>query len=381
MRATSLRWLGVALVLGVVVTLGFSSGCGSSSPAPQSAVQTFIPHLVTFCQYDYQNFGGDPTNPTAPIPPLNAPNSPFGGALVQFNAPPGMYFLNSLIQNGTTEWQIENLPLISPGGQVEFRVPIALDDFQAVPNENVPFLNHATELTTLPLPLPPTNFLTAPVLDYLVEFQTGIQNAVVPVPDPPSQPFKFAYTLGSLFSYTTGGHAVYTNQECGRNECGPAAVSNSLKTIGVGTDAQNSIAACKGLTGWTAGGVPANWPVGKGAATAGAPYNLTTTVHKPGATAAERIQLFCDILDALAAGKDVEVDNPTHVAMVVSATKVTIGGTTYYVLNVAHDTSQGAAGGVVTEPLFYDPASNKFFGGTAGFFHNSILDQFTIEAK
>lgn len=372
-------YLAVCLVCAFAWMVAGGCGGGGGTPAPRQ--QEFIPFGVTFCQYDYQGFGGDPLNLTTPVPPFSQPNTEFGGALLQFDAPPGTYWFNTLIQNGTTEWQIQNLPLVAPGGPFEVRLPIDLSDFQSAPGQDVSQLNHASALSVLPLPDPPTDFLTAPVLDYSIDFQTGIRGVLVPAPGPASQPFQISYSFGGLFSIDAGGHGTFTNQECGKNECCPAAVSNSLRTIGVGTDAQNDIETCKGLTEWDADGVAVDWPVAKGAATAGAPYNIDTNVIKPGATEADRIQMFCDIIDALKAGKDVEVDNPWHVAMVTSAAKITIGGKTYYVLHVAHDTSQGKAGGVVNEPIFYDPATNMFSGGTAGFFPGSILCQFTIESK
>ena len=63
-------------------------------------------------------------------------------------------------------------------------------------------------------------------------------------------------------------------------------------------------------------------------------------------------------------------------AAIVGITKLANGK---YAIDVAHDTSQGKAGGTKTETTTFDPATNSFSGGT--FLDGTKLDQFVIECR
>lgn len=212
---------------------------------------------------------------------------------------------------------------------------------------------------------------------------------------PPSVDHPFIYDFPvEIPTFECGMHAKFTNQECGKNECCPAAVSNSLKTIGVSTapgpmnmppGGPLEIDDMKGPTQWNANGCPIMWFTNKGAALM-ASHGVTTTstalstAMTPAGTAA-RTQTICDMLDALNAGKDVEVQNGHHIAMVTGIWKITIGGKTSYFVAVAHDTNQGNPGGTLNETLGYDPSTNTLSGGVAGFFPGTSPTHFTVETK
>ena len=361
------RWIRWASALLLTLMVGACGGGSKKSPAepvffPLSGAMVY--------QYDFVDYGA-----------LNLNFTQYGGIHYQLDLPVGDYFLNAVIpQPSGHAWQVHNLPVHAPGGRFDFVVAIDLSQVQPAPGAMVPQLDHASTLSDLPLTQPPLDFETVPVIGHPITFETGIIGGV-PVAAPPNPPMVFEYD-GVSFSVDTAGHDTFVNQDCGKNECTPTAVSNSMKTIGVGTDAQNSIATIKPIVQWGANGAPVRWDINKAAQTAGAPYNLTTTRLDPKADTREaRIQKLCQAQEALRAGSDVEMDNPWHTAMVTRITKTTSGGTTKYYIWVAHDTVQGTAGGTKEEPLEYDPSTNRLSGGTAGFFNGSIIDQWVIEAK
>ena len=125
---------------------------------------------------------------------------------------------------------------------------------------------------------------------------------------------------------------------------------------------------------------PIDWFTNKGASLL-ASHGVTTATTAVPATEAGRITTLDDMLKALNDGKDVEVQNGHHIAMVTGVWKLTIGGRTSYFIDVAHDTKQGSAGGTVNEMLEYDPATNTFSGGVPGFFPGTSPTHFTVETK
>jgi hypothetical protein len=160
--------------------------------------------------------------------------------------------------------------------------------------------------------------------------------------------------------------SVIVNQECGNNECAPAAISNSLKTLQKLNPTQNQgldvgIGTIKGACGWTAGGSPAGTPDN-----AGAWWNLKKKWmnDRPGYPVQTDIvsdkSKFDDIIKAIRAGKDVELRVPGHVVMVTGIIKLANGE---YILEIAHDSDQtDNAKGTQTELIKYDPVTNTFSG-------------------
>lgn len=365
----------------VLVLLLVSSACGSSGGGGGRADPVNEFHAFAgFVYYQYDFVNVEP-------PVLNAANTAYGGVLYQLDLPAGNYFLNTTTQSQTaTQWQVRNLPVTTPGGPYQFYVSIDLGGFQQNPNDNVQQIDQVSTISTLPLLDTTFDFTTVNVFDETLSFGSGKFDpgggrAPVVIAPPNGQKYTFVWD-GMSVEVDTAGHGAFTNQECGISECVPAAVSNSLKTIGVAAGS-NDISDARGLVGFNpagGGGSPARWDLTKAAGTAGAPYNLNTTQLDPkGDNAAGRIQKICQAKDALANGADVEIDSPSHCAMVTRITKTTSGGTTKYYIWVAHDTNQGNAGGTKQEVMEYDPATNMFSGGM--WFDGNVCDQIIIETK
>ena len=374
------RYFLTALAVVVLAVVCLSACGGSDGGGAQQPTQTFFNVGANFCQYHYLDFG----------PNTDIPDSPFGGATLAFDLPVGPYFFNCVIQaTSSIEWQIKNLPVFGRGVPTELCVPIDWTAVQRDMGPQVLQVDTAFTLSSLPLTLPPDAIQLLPVQPYALNYAEGIVNAVIPtVPAIVEQPFIFDFPVETP-KFECGMHVTFTNQECGVNECCPAAVSNSMKTIGVSTAAGPGgvppggpleINDMKGPTQWGAGGTPIDWFTNKGASLM-ASHGVTTATTAVPATEAGRITTICDMLKALNDGKDVEVQNGHHIAMVTGVWKLTIGGKTSYFVEVAHDTNQGASGGTVNEMLEYDPATNTFSGGVPGFFPGTSPTHFTVETK
>ena len=166
----------------------------------------------------------------------------------------------------------------------------------------------------------------------------------------------------------------FPNQDCGLRECAPAAISNSLMFLNAEhnlgwTADQMAIDATKLLTDWRPGGAPGHvffvpWWQTKTMLAGMPPYNLNTDVLKDDGTEADRIDDFCEALEAIKMKRDVEFRIDGHVATLMGVIKSTEAGKTMITLTVAHDTVQGAPGGTREEVVLYDPATNTFTGGT-----------------
>ena len=388
MQAKMTLWTWVILAVGVLAT----SGCGAGDrenavpvggPDAQAPTQQFPAFSEGFVQFSFQSFG----------PHSNQSNTAYGGVIVTFNAPVGVYYYNCVVQSQTQEWQVKNVPLQGRGVSTSVFLPIDWTTVQGTTGTPVPVVTAGSLLSSVPLVNPPTAFTTQGVLPRNLNFDRGIEDGEWSLLLAPNQ-WPFALTppfQNPVVQY--GFHTIFVNQECGLQECVPASVSNSLKTIGVSPLSVGGglpggpleIANMKFPTGWTPRGAPRRWFDLKAPSLLASHGVTTTTSAVPvglGTLATnQRVTLVTTVLAAVVAGKDVEVQNAHHCAMVTAVRKIVYGGSVTIYIDVAHDTNQANPGGLVNETLQYDPATNLLWGGVPGYFPGTSPMFFTIEAK
>jgi hypothetical protein len=384
------NWTALYVVAALVAMPLVGCGTENNSDEDEQPQQEFFQFEVGFRQFHYENFG----------PHSNQMNSPFGGVTILHDLPPGPYFFNCAIQLAPTQnqWQLRNVPIFGHGEPAQSYLPASWAQLQnATQQMQIQMVPSGHTLSKFPLLEPPTLLPPVPVTPWPLNYDTGIENSVFPpLPLPEDTPFLFDQPVQfPTITFECGMHANFTNQDCALCECCPAAVSNSLKTIGVSTmpgpmnmppGGPLEIGDMHGPTGFMAGsGTAIDWWTTKGPALMMSHGVTTTNTPIPaGAGAgptAMRVTVLCDMLAALNAGKDVEVQNGHHIGMVTGIYKLTVDGVTTYTIDVAHDTNQGNAGGTVNETLGYDPATNMLSGGVAGFFRNTAPTHFTVETK
>lgn len=330
---------------------------------------------VNFSQIDFYLDG---------VPTLN---SDWGSVNFTFTGQdPIMYF--NLAVNGT--WQVQNIPVLSIEGEgVNQSISFAFD--LGVPSgTTVTSLNYGYTFTNTTLGSMPAETGTAVVFDQEVVIDSGVAGEAIP-PVQPAKPLVGGAAVGAV----KHAHANFPNQDCGKAECVPAAVSNSLKflnkkhNMGL-NDNDLSIAKMKNATNWglkklskAAGpGVdrviipyPPSWPD---------PHTVAGSWSFPDPNAAagqknawwqdkdaymnmtnipittENITDLSKLAAEIDAGQDVEIRGDGHVAAVVGITEL---GSGKYTIDIAHDTKQGKKGGNITQSITYNSVTNKFEGG------------------
>ena len=190
---------------------------------------------VNFSQTDFYLDG---------VPTLN---SDWGSVNFTFTGQdPIMYF--NLAANGS--WQVQNIPVLSIEGEgVNQSISFAFD--LGVPSgTTVTSLNYGYTFTNTTLGSMPAETGTAAVFDQEVVIDSGVAGEAIP-PVQPANPLVGGAVVGGV----KHAHANFPNQDCGKAECVPAAVSNSLKflnkkhNMGL-NDNDLSIAKMKNATNW-----------------------------------------------------------------------------------------------------------------------------------
>ncbi|MBN1966432.1 MAG: hypothetical protein JW910_17410, partial [Anaerolineae bacterium] len=276
----------------------------------------------------------------------------------------GVQYLNLSLDG---EWVMQNVPVRDPdaGGEVTLVVPFAVTG-DPEPGEEWVESFFDVFVTIEPLAeMPGGNYLCT-VGDGQFTMDSGEDGVALVYSGPTTDPLWWINSGYTDAAFHPWGRIV--NQDCGKNECAPAAVSNSLKMLKASNPqamsglADNDLGTgtMRGACGTSAGGSPAGPPD-----TAGAWWNL----KKAWMNARENYPIktdmvtdkskMDDIMQAIRDGKDVELRIPGHVMMVTGVVKLADGT---YVLEVAHDTNQGAAGGTVIELVKFNPATGKFSG-------------------
>lgn len=355
-------------LLPLVLVLGVAASCGSGSD-PAAPPSTLVEASVRLVQYDIARFGD-----------FVQTDSAYGGALVSFEGTEGVLFLNLALEAATApDWQLHDVPVVGGcGGPQTVHLTVDLSEVQRVlGTQDVREVACAWTLSTRPVDRMPEAFRATTVEAAGVRFESGFTAGRLAPLGPPARRPVMTLPIGEIEA-DVGCHVGFPNQESGLYECVPVAVSNSLKFLGAGVGA-NDIEDCKALTGFTGTGVDYVWADTKEAATSGPPYDLVTKVL-PGALGGQNVIFghLRQVIDALQAGHDVELNSYVHCAAVVAAAELFLPGGSLFVVHVAHDLDQGVPGGLVVESLLYDPVENGYVGGFPLVWDQHY--QFTIES-
>jgi hypothetical protein len=326
----------------------------------------------------------------------------WGSADITFMGAENIQYLNISV-NGS--WQVRNVPVLSREGVGVAQTMTYCFDLGVPPGQDLTSVEYGFTLTeTIFAAAPPTTG-TAVVFDRDVVIHSGAAGD----PIPPLQP-AHALIADEAVEPVVHAHADFPNQECGPQECIPAAVSNSMKFLndkhGLGLDeADISIEHMKTATNWgtktvaSAPGPGVDRVIDPYPEDLPDPYSVDGAWwrHDDNAAAGEKNAWWEDkqtymennnipvttrkITDIAAiaveidAGQDVELQGDWHTAAIVGITENEDGT---YSIDIAHDTEQGNEGGTVTETITYDPATGEFTG-SPGFFDGSSFQYAVVE--
>jgi len=280
------------------------------------------------------------------------PRSAWGSVVLTFVGQPKVLYFNL---NVDRQWVVRNVPVLSREGagvrqQTWFSFP--LGDCEG---ERVRRLGYGASLTPQIVARPPVIANDARVSPRPYTLRQGIRGPGIRPKQP--VPIEGAKAQGPKLA-----HRNFPNQPCRRNECVPAAISNSLRFLndkhGLNMPAgDTSIDALKRPTGWSRrGGCPDGWEDGKKAYCTAKNLPIETTVpNQPG-------QYANRIAEAIRNGCDVEIIANGHCAAVTGIQRLANGR---YSLDLTHDPRQrGRAGDGVTETVTYNPNTNTVLDGT-----------------
>jgi hypothetical protein len=275
---------------------------------------------------------------------------------------PIMYF--NLAVNGS--WQIQNIPVLSDNGVGVIQTMTYYFNLGTERGTVVTSLNYDYAFTSDILGTMPGGSNPASVGHDYIALWSGTQGALMPELTA-AEPL-----VGGEVSSQKHTHKNFPNQDCGPNECCPAAISNSLKflnkenSLGL-TDAETSIAAMKDATGWSQG-THEYWYYNKIQYMQLHNYPISTRyITDIGALATE-----------IDNGQDVEImesgyywdettktwNATTHVMCLVGIEHLKNGN---YSLDVADDMKQGIDGeGCEVRTRIYNSATNELSGGGEG---------------
>lgn len=321
---------------------------------------------VNFSQIDFYLDG---------VPTLN---SDWGSVNFTFTGQESIMYFN-LVANGS--WQVQNMPVLSIEGEgVNQSISFAFD--LGVPSgTTVTSLNYGYTFTNTTIGSMPAETETAVVFDQEVIISSGAEGVAIP----PVQPAK-PLIGGAAVSAKMFEHDNFPNQDCGWNQCCPAAVSNSLKFLNkkhkMGLNDNNlSIDKMKNATKWK---VPPR-KIGcyidhndhrpEGARNAWWEDKKAYMEKNKIPVTTRKITDLSKLIAEGAKGQDIEIVGDWHTAAVVGMTD--LGGGKYEIV-VAHDTKQNETGGTKKDKITYDPATKKFTG-SPGFFHNSSFRYAIVE--
>ncbi len=167
-------------------------------------------------------------------------------------------------------------------------------------------------------------------------------------------------------------HKDFPNQQCGKNECVPAAVSNSLqwlnrtKNLGM-DDSQLTIAKAKTYTDWKASGCPiATWYTTKDTELKKLNLPISTRKETDMEKVVKELKEGKQDVEIIETWTDGEGKKRGHCTALVSIVK---GKDGKYTLTVVDDTKQGddTAGCDKPRTYIYDPATGKIFEPGWGF--------------
>ncbi len=342
-------------------------------------VVTGLPGWIVIQQIDYS------------FEDVTVTDSAFGNVRVNFMHDPAVKYFNLTVEGG---WVIQNMPLVSWMGPGFIHSVNLSFDLNVPDGTDVSMLNNVgwsidngIQLSG-PLPMGIAYVYTGVVTGYIGKIPSSFWPPFFP--DNPK--------IGGAGPPAVCVGPYFPNKDCGKAECVPAAVSNSLEYL-QNTQGEppwgklTSTDSMKPATGWTpptaldSGGCPVNWSTQKDQHMNANGYNINTDQFPdPPALGHEATEAECDAaMAAVAAGDDVEIDGGHHVAVVTNIVKGTdASGDTIYTITVKHDTQQGQPGGCQSETVVYKPPQNgnpsDTTGGSPGFFDGDKVNGFVSES-
>lgn len=304
-------------------------------------------------------------------------DSDWGSADLTFVGTPELQYFNLSLDGF---WAVQNMPVLSNEGDGVIQTQTFNFALGVPSGTKVSSVGYGFTLSTTYHTSPPPADSTAAVGDRAVTILTGeegeslFQTPARPAIGsqfPPFSPFFLAQPVERVRrpAFNSG----VPNQEVGKNECVPGAISNSLKFLQMQglklPDAAISIDALKPATGWTPAGAstatfnPPPWWERKDQYMQdnGLPVTTTTTTSLPDALAA--LDKHCDI----------ELRVPGHAAVVTGIVPLANGD---YGIIIQHDTKQGMEGGTKSEVVIYK-ADGTLWDGSG--INGKELDRFVIE--
>jgi len=263
---------------------------------------------------------------------------------------PIIYF--NLAVNG--EWQIQNIPVLSVQGVDVDQVMAYYFDLGNEVGEILTDVTYGYALTEDTLLSMPPETHTAIVSDDIQIMSPGFGGEMPSLA--PAGPLIGALVVTEQKYY----HENFPNQDCGKNECCPAAVSNSLKFLNnrhkLGLDEDDlSIDEMKDATDWDDGcDLFKWWEEKKEYMEDDDDYPFTT----------KKVTDMDLLINEIEYGQDVEITESWikngkktgHTSCLVGISKLENGE---YKLDIAHDRQQGVDGGAEITSLTYNPNTNK----------------------
>ncbi|MCX6830264.1 MAG: dockerin type I repeat-containing protein [candidate division Zixibacteria bacterium] len=326
---------------------GNPNASSSNPDAPPVCFDIVNLPSVSFCQIDFVLDGS------------TYANSDWGKAILTHDGFDDVRYFNLNVDG---IWSLQNIPIVSVEQDVVQSIAFVFD--LGVPaGTDITSIQYGYSLTATALSTKPPISGTAAVTDCPEICYSGISGVPVPLPGPAGP-----IILGPIFlpPVVNPVHPNFPNQEAGLMECVPTAVSNSLKFLkekynldikddDISIDSLKR--GCGFIPGW---GCDADeWWKDKKAYLEEKKIPITTRKETD----------ISKLKEELEKGQDVELEGEWHCAAIVGIIRLADGR---YVILVAHDKQQGHGGGMVVEPVVYDPTTGKL-SGSPGFFDGSSL--------
>lgn len=308
------------------VFLGEDIPCGNVYCSP-------VPMALEFRQLDFVN------------DEANIQFSNWCSLLLTYESGPDMQFLNVAIESGANApnpaWQVQNMPLPSSAVAGTMETVVFNFDIGSAPGQRVTSLNFGASITPA-LVGEPVRDRNSIVTSFAITIERGepgepfVLDPAVPLIFPPDG----ALLDGEDGQVTRHRNENFPNQPCGKDECVPAAVSNSMQFLnakhGLNMPPEKiSIAKMKDATGWGPGGAPSGWWNIKDQYMKDNGYQIATTTSND-------IQ---DVITALDNNHDVEIGGrPGHRAAITGVTRIK-GNNAGWVIHVTHDVKQDGTAG------------------------------------
>ncbi len=302
------------------------------------------------------------------------PDTDWGMVKVPYVGSAGVLYFN-LAVNGA--WQVRNMPVLSPRGAGVRQADRFYFDLEVPTGTDVPSLYYAWELTHAVRTEMPAGATFAIMADECSSYSksSGTQGQNMDLQDAGGV-LDGRQVVGQPATQTD-----FPNQECGENECVPAAISNSIqwlnKKYNLGIPPEDTtIEKMKEVAKWDKelGGCDDNWPQRKQDWMKKKGYKVTTTP-------VPRFNI-ASVYESIKKGCDVEVQINHHCAAVTGIQKLAADDQydDDWVLKLSSDDGKGDGGKkATTDTVVYDGEFQRFHG--APWVENHSPDMIVVECK